>query len=287
MELKFDDLRISNRKPALLKSKPFPFFCWDGFLPHKIYEELYNSWPNESYYGDSIFGGKKGFQKREHAKVKDFFSHYPIWKKFIGIIESQEFISDVQKFVRPLQYPHRPITSLRKWIISDSKKSFFEKLLVNEVDIDWELSMYGENNFLDPHTDRMTKYVSLLLYFPHPEWKDQYGGGTIMYSPKDKKYNQNWSNNYIALNNMNEAHNFSYNANKLVGFIKTSNSWHGVEPIRQPSGMNRKALAINIGIPEHKHLKLTNRAVESFYRRKEAHLYKDINVLNTPNTIKK
>ena len=51
--------------------------------------------------------------------------------------------------------------------------------------------------------------------------------------------------------------------------------------------MNRKALAINIGIPEHKHLKLTNRAVESFYRRKEAHLYKDINVLNAPNTIKK
>ena len=28
-----------------------------------------------------------------------------------------------------------------------------------------------------------------------------------MYSPKDKKYNQNWSNNYISLNHMNKVHN--------------------------------------------------------------------------------
>lgn len=280
MNLKFEDISVSNRNPTLLKSEPFPYFCWDSFLPSKLYEELYNCWPNDSFYGESIFGGKRGFQKREHTKVEKFFLEYPIWERFIGMIESQKFISDLQKFVRPLQYPHRPITSLRKWKIINSQKSFLEMLFANDVDIDWELSMYDENNFLEPHTDRMTKYVSLLLYFSHPEWKDQYGGGTIMYSPKDKKYNQNWSNNYISLNHMNKVHNFTYSANKLVGFIKTSNSWHGVEPIKQPFGMRRKAFAINIGIPENKHLKIANRVMESFYRRKEAHIYKDINVLN-------
>ena len=75
-----------------------------------------------------------------------------------------KFISDLQKFVRPLQYPHRPITSLRngKSLIH---KNLFRNAFANDVDIDWELSMYDENNFLEPHTDRMTKYVSLLLYF--------------------------------------------------------------------------------------------------------------------------
>ena len=57
------------------------------------------------------------------------------------MIESQKFISDLQKFVRPLQYPHRPITSLRKWKITSSQKSFLEMFFANDVDIDRELSM--------------------------------------------------------------------------------------------------------------------------------------------------
>ena len=29
MNLKFEDISVSNRNPTLLKSEPFPYFCWD------------------------------------------------------------------------------------------------------------------------------------------------------------------------------------------------------------------------------------------------------------------
>ena len=99
-----------------------------------------------------------------------------------------------------------------------------------------------------------------------------------MYKPKNKLYNKNWSNNYIPLEYMNIINNFTYKKNRLVGFIKTANSWHGVEPIRQPEGMWRRALAINIGLPESKYLDLSNRIIESFYRRIESPKFNHINV---------
>ena len=45
-----------------------------------------------------------------------------------------------------------------------------------------------------------------------------------MHSPKkDKKYNQNWSNNYISLNHMNKVHNFTFSsANKISWVYKNS-----------------------------------------------------------------
>ena len=234
MHINIEDIKISNKEITLLNKKPFPYFCWDNFLPEKIYNELYNSWPSDDYYDVSTYGGKQGFQKNQKDKVNIFFDKNEKWKKLISLFDSQNFIDDVEKFIKPLQYNHRPIVASRKWKLKNRISSFKDKIFSSEVAIDWELSRYNKNNFLDPHTDRMTKYVSLLLYFPDPNWKDEYGGGTIMYKPKNKLYNKNWSNNYIPLEYMNIINNFTYKKNRLVGFIKTANSWHGVEPIRQP-----------------------------------------------------
>ena len=278
MHLSIEDTKISNKKLTLIDNNHFPFFCWDNFLPKVIYDELYNTWPSDEFYDSEIFGGKQGFQKKEVEKVSKFFETHSIWKQLINLFESQEFIDDAAKFVKPLQYKYRPLVASKKWILESSDIPFYKKPFTNKVEIDWELSRYNKKNFLDPHTDRLTKYLSLLLYFPDPEWKDEYGGGTVMYKPKNKKHDKNWSNNYIPLNYMNEINSFSYKPNRMCGFIKTGNSWHGVEPIKQPKGMWRKALAINIGIPESKYLSFTNRAVESYYRRTESKKFEQINV---------
>ena len=101
-----------------------------------------------------------------------------------------------------------------------------------------------------------------------------------MYEPKNKLYNNNWGNQYVPLKNMNVVKKFTYKRNRLVGFIKTNNSWHGVEPINQPKGIYRRALAINVGIPESSHLKISNRIIESYYRRKENYLFKKLETTN-------
>ena len=270
MDLAIDDIKLSNKKTSFLVKKPFPFFCWDKFLPDDIYNELLNTWPANEYYNITIKGGKQAFQKSQKEKVEAFLYDNATWKKFISLLESQEFIDDVASFIKPLQYPYRPIVASKKWILDCKKNSFPKNLFQNEVEVDWELSRYDKNNFLDPHTDRLTKYLSLLLYFPDLNWKDEYGGGTVMYEPKDEKHKKNWSNNYMPFKYLNKSKSFSYKPNRLCGFIKTGNSWHGVEPIKQPKNMWRRALAINIGIPESKWLSFSNRATESYYRRTES-----------------
>tara|TARA_A200000113_G_C8763351_1_gene321806 strand:- start:17 stop:862 length:846 start_codon:yes stop_codon:yes gene_type:complete len=277
MPLKLDDIKLSNKKISILNKKPFPFFCWDNFLPTDVYKELEACWPDDSYFKSSIYGGKQSIQKNQSDLVEKFFDKNQIWRDLLCLFDSQQFIDDAKQFIKPLQFPHRPIISMKKWKLNKQKNlsNFFT---TNEVEIDWELSRYNKNNFLSPHTDRLTKYISLLLYFPDRKWNQGYGGGTVMYESKEKKYERNWGNVYIPLEYMNKVKTFEYIENRMVGFIKTANSWHGVEPINQPSNIYRKALAINISLSEKSKMSFSNRAKESFVRRISYNRFKNIDV---------
>ena len=162
MQINIGDLRVTNKEISSCTSEPFPFFCWDNYLPEDIYVELDRSWPNNEFYNSPIYGGKRAFQKRETEKVKKFLDKNDAWRSLIESLETQEFINDIQKFVKPLQKIYRPFVAKRKWKIVNNDNFSIRNLFNLEVDVDWELSKYEKNNFLDPHTDRLTKYVSLL-----------------------------------------------------------------------------------------------------------------------------
>lgn len=100
--------------------------------------------------------------------------------------------------------------------------------------------------FLEPHTDSATKFASLLLYFPDPEWNDSFDGGTEFYRPLKTAGNENWGNRRVPFDDLESFKLSRYRPNRLIGFAKSKNSYHAVRPLACPGHMCRNSLNINI-----------------------------------------
>ena len=88
------------------------------------------------------------------------------------------------------------------------------------------------NYWLGPHTDTPAKVFSLLFYLPADDSRPHLG--TSMYLPSDPQFTcpgdrHHDFNGFIRLLTV------PYLPNSLFGFMKTSNSFHGVEPISEPN----------------------------------------------------
>ena len=81
---------------------------------------------------------------------------------------------------------------------------------------------------LGPHTDARTKVLSLLLYLPADDTMPQLG--TSMYVPRDPTFTCP-GGRYHNFADFTRLATVPYVANTLFAFMKTPNSFHGVEPV--------------------------------------------------------
>jgi len=85
-----------------------------------------------------------------------------------------------------------------------------------------------ENYVLGPHTDSPKKLLTILFYLPNDNSEEK--NGTSIYVPKDINLKCNGGPQYKR-----DAFNLVYTApfrkNSAFGFIKTNNSFHGVEKV--------------------------------------------------------
>ena len=123
-------------------------------------------------------------------------------------------------------------------------------------------SITGPSDGLYPHTDSTNKLISLLLYFPEKDWKEEYHGETSFYKMKgniSKNKKRKWSllgkkNIHITDSELASEFDASYKTisktryipNMLAGFVRNDKSWHGVGPITCPKGKIRRAFLINL-----------------------------------------
>ena len=116
-----------------------------------------------------------------------------------------------------------------EWLLTDFKKTIIEKFNITDnchVDILYSRDFKGYQ--LGPHTDSTKKILTLLFYIPkNDELKTM---GTSMYLPKQQDFkclgNKHYDYEHFTLYKTVE-----YIPNRMFGFIKTDNSFHGVEPI--------------------------------------------------------
>ena len=80
---------------------------------------------------------------------------------------------------------------------------------------------------LGPHTDSPVKVVSLLFYLPADERLAQYG--TSIYLPKDPGFTCPGGPHH-GFEGFDRLATMPFVPNSLFGFVKTDNSFHGVEP---------------------------------------------------------
>jgi hypothetical protein len=95
---------------------------------------------------------------------------------------------------------------------------------------------------LGPHTDSRHKVLSFLFYLP-PDASNAHLG-TSLYVPNDPKFQCEGGPHY-EFDRFRRVLTMPYVPNTLFAFMKTGNSFHGVEPIRE-SGIRRDLMLYDI-----------------------------------------
>ena len=117
------------------------------------------------------------------------------------------------------------------------------------------------NSYLTPHTDKQSKLLSLMLYFPTKNLENT-DIGTTFYHSKLKNFSNKGiyfdfdhsKNNFITNNedssffnkNFKETITFPFKKKNLYCFIKSDTSWHSVKKLNIPDNEVRKSININV-----------------------------------------
>lgn len=122
------------------------------------------------------------------------------------------------------------------------------------VELGFEFSILTDGDSIPPHTDQVDKLLSLMLYFPDSDQQSNGPLGTEFWRGRDgrapwvswksQQLNDADSQRFYADHEM--YYQAPFRPKRLVGFIKSDISWHGLRPLQLNPGMERRALVINI-----------------------------------------
>ena len=139
-------------------------------------------------------------------------------------------------------------------IVNESvKKNFMQKLFYSNYQYTFEFSYMYNNAFLLPHTDKESKLISLMLYFPSKDLENL-NIGTTFYNSKYKNFNNKHFFSTVEDNisfyekNLDETITFPFKKKNLYAFIKSDLSWHAVKKLEIPDNEVRRSININLKI---------------------------------------
>jgi Rps23 Pro-64 3,4-dihydroxylase Tpa1-like proline 4-hydroxylase len=282
-DVSLDEVLLSKRNPNI-QSEHFPYFELDEFVPAWLYDKLEAEFPLLDAGTNQYAHGKVFINSRNIQEYRDeFFAERPYWRRVIEILESQEFVSDVERTLRPYLLRHRYLGALRKWRAYPNGAKLPPLDRATQIAYEWSAMPPGA--LVNPHTDKCAKLATFVWHFPEQNWKPEYSGPTQFFKPKSRKHDVNWSNFKLPFDEVETLHSSDAKANRLVMFAKTANSWHAVPPIECPEGVSRRVFIFNIGMPFDDRSSFTMRAVESFYRRTEGWRFNDFSEVNRKSGI--
>lgn len=267
IQMMINEISLNLNKPSVCITHPFPIFEFEEFFPQELYRELEAVFPDKSLlpsqYGDR--GGKfyLGNQMPEFAGVIEAM---PIWGKLYHCFSAPSMVEKFYQFTRQFPSERNP-REVGPWSIVAPPPRFklLKKLnrkwnaLIGAIQnktrvyLGFEFSWLDGECFIGPHTDLPSKLISLMVYFPDDGCEGSEDMGTEFYQGKNSRETQkSWKAGMMKKNAMDqffEKHEVFYKPkftpNKLVGFIKTSDSWHGLQPLKLPAGTRRRSLNIN------------------------------------------
>ena len=240
--------------------EPFVLFEKNNFLNTEDYEilvkEIYSFDNFEKIFNKN---GKKKYSVINGNNLNSLKSGF--FKEFCNFFLSTEFFIWFSK-------THLDFFSKNeKNFYIKNPKSFFFRLIKKIVKIfkisvsfyhaEIEYSSIEKGHFIPPHTDSSNKRLSFVYYIPNNndklEQKKKEAMGTVFWKPKSSSINP-LKRFDCALLEGQEKEKFyddyepfyksTYEENKFVGFIKSDNTWHSVEPF--DFHYDRRAIVINV-----------------------------------------
>ena len=240
-----------------------PFFICEikDFLTPRLYNDLARTFPSVELFGQYDKGGKQSLDIRSQV-TRDFLLKNPIWKDFTDSINKHKTSLILREYLEEY-IPERDNFKRREWFTEVDFYDQNKKLTkspsnsdMNLVRYSFEFSHLPYGSYIPPHTDSMTKVISMILYFPDHDLmgKDEYQNGTYFLKPNQQGITLS-TNDSIHLRgddlkcfrkNYEVLHYAEFIPNKFLLFIKNDVSWHEIKQQIHPKPLTRKAFIINV-----------------------------------------
>lgn len=203
---------VQRLRESPLESVPYPYFHIKDIFPWKFYSRLIGSLPDLTHFSSSKYYPKRFVLDLTPKKlVKLPFDECLFWSSVRQILECEECKTAVlEKFQPQLQ------------------ERFGTSCLNSKFSLSLQLVRDQSNYFIGPHTDRFPKAVTLLFYLAKS--KKQSHLGTSIYTPKVKGFTCDGDLHH-PFEKFDKVSTVPFLPNSVFGFVKTNNSFHGVEPI--------------------------------------------------------
>lgn len=207
---------------APINTFPYPHFYINDIFPADFYREIQNNLPDpEAMIPIEQARNLKGYDERFVLDMTPkSLARLPDQKR--------EFWTELNKMLVikgsvGLSIFNRLLPQIEKRFEGQTGMEFYsEALLVQDI----------TNYKLGPHTDATRKVVTMLFYLPPDE--SQKHMGTSIYVPKDPEFRCPGGPHYPH-DGFKRMHTNPFVPNALFGFLKTDNSFHGVEPVKDPN----------------------------------------------------
>jgi len=220
--------RIAN---APMRLYPFPHLYLRDVFPAEVYAELRAQLPAPAAMAPiEQVRGVRGYPDRFVMMLGGALpeSLSPSQREFWGDLARQMLAGRLAQAVLDKFAPFidERLRGLPAWEI------FNEAMLVHD----------RTNYALGPHTDSPAKVAALLFYLPADDRLLQYG--TSIYLPKDPQFTCPGGPHHDFAG-FERLATMPFAPNSLFAFVKTSSSFHGVEPIRE-EGVARDILLYDL-----------------------------------------
>ena len=250
-----------------IQEKPYYIFEIESFLSDAEYNIIDENFPKveKEKLQDGI-GNKLKFDNRDQV-YKDLHAN---GNKAIKIInekfDENFFLNLTKKIKKQLIFSRLSnltnLTNLKnlyslfrktKIVNKSFKKNILQKLLYSNYQYTFEFSYMYNEAFLLPHTDKESKLVSLMLYFPSKNLENL-NIGTTFYNSKFKNFGNDHFFSTVEDNisfyekNLTETITFPFKKKNLYAFIKSDLSWHSVKKLKIPDNEVRRSININLKI---------------------------------------
>ena len=238
-----------------LRYEPFPIGLARPIFSEELYAELLETYPPIDVFTTLDKVGTKFTlsEKYNGREYSEWIRTHSAWRAFHGWVKSRDFIDYVFDILAErnieLGVKHDMGALARGLIRLRSLVQGGTALKAARLRTRFEFSMLpARGGCILPHTDNVTKLVTLVVSMVHPlEWKPAYGGGTEINRPKDETRIFNRANRQLDFDEVEMLDLYPFEANQAVLFIRTFNSWHCVRPMTGPDEkVMRRTLTINI-----------------------------------------
>jgi hypothetical protein len=220
---------------------PFPHFYVENIFSDNFYSKIQENLLDSSEMMSmaDLYSDNPGLSGYKERMVMDFDKKESMQKAGEG---KREFWTSFHKNFSP-NFSNILRSKFKKFL--DLRFTYLKNVSYTHT---LQLVHDKKNYSLGPHTDQPSKVVSVLIYLPKDH--KQILTGTSIYMPKDpSKLNTELPHLHYLRDDFYKVITMPYMPNSAFCFIKTNNSFHGVEKLEMEE-TDRWSLQYNIHITQ-------------------------------------